>query len=468
MQIRLVNIIPKWQSGETNFDSEPSITVNPANPNQIVITAFTPETARPVTTGPYFFSNDNGSTWALNSVIPGGTPELGTRDISIRFGGNSGVIYAGILRADSSMQMNILRKANFSGPGLMTILVDRRNVDQPWVEAITRDNKDIVYVSSNDTSQRLISGHTASVDISMDAANLPPPAGFTAIARVESRNTAQLPDSSGNQDGPSVRTAIHSSGVIYCAFLGWRVFGSPNVSDVVIVRDDNWASGPAKFEDLIDLTDGKAGQRVVTNVPIAPLGTTLGTQRIGSSLTIAVDPTNSKRVYIAWCDGLASSSSPYTLHVRRSDDSGQSWTEDLISVANATNPGVAVNTSGVVGLLYQELVNINGDNRWRTHFIHSTDHFTNVAADTVLADVLDSAEGATHSVIIGDYSNLIAILNDFYGVFSAYNEPDLSNFPVGVKYLRNHDFSTKRLLDISNSMVVPPSVDPYFVHCRMD
>jgi hypothetical protein len=346
MQIRLINIIPKSRSGETNFDSEPSITVNPANPNQIVITAFTPDIAQPVSTGPYFFSTDNGSTWALNSVIPGGTSDLGTKDISVRFGGKSGVLYAGILRGDSDLRFNILRKTNFSGPGLMTILVDRSDVDQPWVEATTRGTKDIVYISSNDFRSQT-SGRTASVDLSLDAANLPPPAGFTSTARLESRTTT-------GQDGPSVRTAIHSSGVIYCAFLGWRTDNdsAPNVeSDVVVVRDDNWASGPTKFQDLTDSTDGKAGQLVVTNVPIARLGTNLGTQRVGSSLTIAVDPTDSKRVYIAWCDGLASSSSPYTLHVRRSDDSGQSWTGDLFSVANTTNPGVAVNTSGVVGLL---------------------------------------------------------------------------------------------------------------------
>ena len=265
-----------------------------------------------------------------------------------------------------------------------------------------------------------------------------------------------------------MRTAIHSSGVIYCAFLGWRAFDSSGVkSDIVVVRDDNWASGPQKFQDLIDSTDGRAGQRVVSNVPIASLGRKLGTQRVGSSLSIAVDPTDSRRIYVAWCDGLASSSFPYTLHIRRSDDSGQNWTGDLFSLANTTNPGLAVNSSGVVGALYQELVNKNGDNRWRTHFVLSTDHFTNIT-DTVLADVLDSAEGATTTVIIGDYSNLVAIGNDFYGVFSAYNEPDLSNFPVGVTYLRNHDFNTKTLLNTNNSAVVSPSVDPYFVHCRME
>ena len=82
------------------------------------------------------------------------------------------------------------------------------------------------------------------------------------------------------------------------------------------------------------------------------------------------------------------------------------------------------------------------------NFVYSTDQFTNVAADTVLANVLDSDEGATTSVIRGDYTGLLAVEKDFYGVFSAYNEPDLSNFPVGVTYLRNHDFNTKRLFNV--------------------
>src|SRR6266496_5866323 len=142
MAIRVINIIPQFLSGETNFDSEPSITANPSNPQQIVISSFTPDTAATVTTGPYFFSNDGGTTWAQNSVIPGGTSFFGTKDISIRFGGSSGVLYAGVLRGDSSLRMNILRKANFSGPGLMAVLVDRTQEDQPWVEAATHSGTD--------------------------------------------------------------------------------------------------------------------------------------------------------------------------------------------------------------------------------------------------------------------------------------------------------------------------------------
>jgi hypothetical protein len=133
------------------------------------------------TTGPYFFSTDGGQTWSMNSVIPGGTATFGTKDISVRFGGSSGVLYAGILRGDSSLRLNILRKPNFSGPGLMTILVDRLNEDQPWVQAATVLGPggtlvDRVFVSSNDVSQRTTTGHTASVDVSEDAATAPAPA----------------------------------------------------------------------------------------------------------------------------------------------------------------------------------------------------------------------------------------------------------------------------------------------------
>ena len=44
MAANVVNIIPQNMSAETNFDAEPSIAVNPANPQEIVISTFTPDT----------------------------------------------------------------------------------------------------------------------------------------------------------------------------------------------------------------------------------------------------------------------------------------------------------------------------------------------------------------------------------------------------------------------------------------
>ncbi len=471
MPLRVINVVPQDRSAETNYDSEPSIAVNPSNPGQIVVSAFTPDPGVPgvpVTTGPYYYSTDGGTTWDQNSVIPGGTAAFGTRDISIRFGPSSGVLYAGILRGDGG-GMNILRKANLTNPDLMEILLARTPEDQPWVEVAAQAGTDRVYVASNDQTQ-WPNGRTASVDFSLDAATAVAPAGFTTTARLETRASAALPGGVGNQDGPSVRVAIHPSGVLYGVFLGWRTFGTggaANVTDIVVVRDDNWASGPTQFQALVDPLptapnpgDGVVGMRVARGVNIAPLGTLVGTQRIGSSLAIAVDQRDSQRVYIAWCDGLATTASPYTMRVRRSDDGGQTWTGDLLTRANATNPGLAVNSQGGIALLYQEFVTVAGTGRWQTHLLRSIDRFATIFSDTMLADVLDSSVGAMINVIIGDYENVVAVGRDFYGVFSAQNAPVLANFPAGVTYGRNADFTRQTLLAVDNTTpVMGVSVD---------
>jgi hypothetical protein len=63
--------------------------------------------------------------------------------------------------------------------------------------------------------------------------------------------------------------------------------------------------------------------------------------------------------------------------------------------------------------------------------------------------------------LIGDYVGVIAIGNNFYGVFCGNNTPDLANFPNGIVYQRNADFNTHTLLDLANNPV-PASIDPFF------
>ncbi len=310
MPISVVNLIPNSLSNETNRDSEPNLAVNPANPLEMAASAFTPDPLN-AGNGPIFVSTDGGATWVLNVVLPGGNR---TVDVTLRFGGSSGVLYAGILRLDTT-DMNLLRKAGGSGtPGLMEILVSRSNEDQPWVEAETVPSGpavglDRVYVGHNDFNATPAS---ATVEASLDAATAAPPAGFTAD-RGEVRGTL-------GQDGPSIRPAIHPDGIVYAAYFGWRVTSAGNpTGDVVVVRDDNWASGAMPFTAIKDPSDGLAGVLVATGVTF-PFNNLLGTQRVGSQLAIAVDPRDSDTVYVAWGDGASGAS--YTLHLRRSSDGG--------------------------------------------------------------------------------------------------------------------------------------------------
>jgi hypothetical protein len=227
------------------------------------------------------------------------------------------------------------------------------------------------------------------------------------------------------------------------------------------MRDDAW--GGNAFGDLVDAGDGIAGRRVVSGVIVPPVGTLLGTQRVSSRIAIAVDPRNSRRVYLAWCDGAVTAASPFTLHVRRSDDGGANWSADLRTIANVTNPCLAVNVQGVVALMYQQLVTVAGANRWNTVFERSTDRFVTVATTSILANTPPGV-GFGAAGDLGDFCNLIAVGKDFYGSFCAVNAPLNANFPSGVTFLRNADFATGNLRNFANTANVATSVDPFFVH----
>jgi hypothetical protein len=448
MHVKVVNMTPHALSGEDNMDSEPSIAVNPSNPLEMAASAFTPD---PMSSGsgPLYISTDGGDTWSLNVILPGGNL---TNDITLRFASHSNTLYAGILRA-GTMDLNVLRKTNFIAPGLMTVLLNKTDDDQPYIEATTEAGTDRVFLGENDWNH---TPHSSTVDVSLHAAP-PPPSNFSD-ARLEQRPTI-------GEDAPSTRPAIHRSGTIYAAYLAWRSIGSGVCNtDVVVARDDHWASGPSRFMDLLDPGDSLPGMRVAQGVPIPWLGTLLGHQRIGSSLSIAVDPRDHRTVYLAWADG--NDATHYTIHVRRSTDSGATWSNDVRAVVQATNPQLAINEDGDVAFLYQRLHNAGSGNRWQTHVeITEREHTFSTFDDVVLADIPDdNGTGPTLNPTnpLGDYAGLIAVGRTFYGVFCGNNTPDPGNFPCGVRYQRNHDFTTHQLFDVSGLNPVIASYDPFF------
>jgi hypothetical protein len=454
MNVIIVNMIPQSMSGETNQDSEPNLAVNPANPQDLVATAFTPAPLGG-SFAPVYVSTDGGSTWSLNTIVPG-NGFAGTDDITVAFGTSGGVLYAGTLNG-TTVDLNILRTAAFTSSTPMTVLEDRASEDQPWTVAITAavggGTQDRVYVGNNDFNQP--AGATATVDLSTDAATAPPPAGF-APHGVEHRATA-------GQDGPPVRLAAHSDGTIYAAFERWAsATGFPNFTfDVVVTRDDSWGSAAAPFGALVDSGDHVIGQRVATN-RFAKWNDIMGQERIGADLTIAVDPANSSNVWLGWCDRVGGvSGTDWTLHVSHSTDRGQTWSADVRTITNAKNPGLAVNSSGRLGLLYQQFTGTN----WVTSLELTSDAWSTAATTVALHTASASTPVATFQPYNGDYLRLLAVGADFYGVFCGNNTPASANFPNGVIYQRNANWATQTLLSTDNVTPVAVSIDPFFFHC---
>src|SRR5258708_4722591 len=263
---------------------------------------------------------------------------------------------------------------------------------------------------------------------------------------IEARNTAC-------QDGFAEVPAANEDGTVYAAFLhDWN--GTPRL---VVVRDDNWGIGGSPFTALkapSDLVDG----RFVTAGLTLPSGK-MGQSRLGASnVSIAVNPGNSDRVYVAYGDSGGFNSE--TIHVRRSIDRGQNWSNDLLTVTNAMNPEVAINDIGIVGVLYQSVV----AGKWETRFVISkTPAATTFGTSTLLASQSAATPAFTYWPYIGDYASLVAADNSFVGMFSASNYPDKANFMNGVQYQREVNWTTHKLYtNAAHTVEVPPSIDPFF------
>jgi len=284
--IKVVNLIPASLSGETNQDSEPFLAVQTVNPQIMVASAFTPNPFSASGNAPVYVSEDGGFTWVLSAITP---VQRMTCDIThaMPTGENHprGDLHAGTLACAASITLDESESNDVSSSAVMNVQSTRGNVDQPFVRALGISNSDHIYVGLNDFNQP--NGHTATVDVSVDGG-----ATYKSIP-IEMRKTA-------GQDGPSVRPAVAADNTVYAAFFGWRKFnGTVATSDVVVVRDDTGGTAPNPFQALKDPSDKLPGRIVVKRVSIpwsnAP---TLGQERIGSTLSIAVDPNNSSTVYV--------------------------------------------------------------------------------------------------------------------------------------------------------------------------
>jgi hypothetical protein len=464
-QVRLVNMVPNSRSGETNQDSEPTITVDPLNRNRMAGSAFTWDnltgTSMTTATAPIYVSKNNGNTWTLAFIVPSKVgAAFPTGDINITFGaslsgapGHATWLYGGTLSsATSGRPMTVLRAQNAYGTAVMTTLDTRTgNVDQPHAIALTAmTGEDKLYVGFNNGFGCVApGGRSATVDTSQNAKIAAPTLTTTTI---EARDTAC-------QDGFAQVPAAHLDGTVYAAFIhDWS--GSPRM---VVVRDDNWGIGPTAFQALTDPSDGKAG-RFIAPAMTLPAGE-MGQNRLGASnVSIAVDPRDSDRVYVAWGDSGGPNSE--TIHVRRSLNRGVDWsTSDLLAVTNAMNPQIAINDVGTVGVLYQQVVSGN----WETHFVRTVDPDSSVfdTPGVLLAKQSASTPTATFWPYIGDYASLVSAGRNFVGMFSTSNYPDKANFLKGVKYQREVDWSTHKLYtNAAHTTEVSPSIDPFFFEAK--
>ena len=273
--VTVVDLIPNTNSNEANDDSEPNLAVNPANPQQMAASAFTPDSSGAVNAQPIFLSQDGGQTWTESSIIPVNANNTcpATCDITLRFGGASSILYIGWLDGNISVfpatvEYSVGRATPFPTPPTSVTVLE--NIpestsfrDQPYTQATTvmgdpagGSGNDRVYIGSNDASKN---PKGATVDQSLDVATAAPPAGLSADL-LEVRTNC-------GSDGPPIRPSMHPDGTVYALFSSWTTCSATStVADTVLTRDDSW--GRNGYSALLDSGDSKAGVKVAPGVPV--------------------------------------------------------------------------------------------------------------------------------------------------------------------------------------------------------
>jgi hypothetical protein len=475
-------MIPPMFGNETSWNPEPTLAVHPTNRGLLAASAFLlgTDVCEGTAISPILVSRDTGATWSIVCVLPTpGLTGMPPSDVVLRWGGGGRRLYAAFIWSlpDHPQSLQLFATDSVFAPRPMQLLMGHDLVDQPDLLVIDRKGHDRV----------MVSGSYKNVDSTPQTAAIlwaDDPRPGTQFTRIGLEHRVI-----GGQNF-AVRLAAHPSGRVFAMYDAVpAVLDTSNTTflDFVVSRDDSSGAGRNPFEALREkprpsspsicpIGDGLPGVRVVRCRPFAydafgASGDVFGFQRrLPVLMSVAADPTDRRgnTVYVAWAD--SSSSDHQRVTVASSRDGGQRWTP-LLSIPNATNPSVAVDDSGRLGFLFQQLAVDSVANRWVTRLLVTRDDMKH-AREYVLAST--PALGALVRVqpYIGDWVELHARGSEFLGVFSAANIPDTANFPNGVVYQRRVSFANGRLLarrpvtgSVSGAQIAP-SIDPFFFSVR--
>jgi hypothetical protein len=452
--IRLVDIIPNNDSGESAQNSEPSLAVDPLDPTQIIAGVFGDST------NPYFKTTDGGATWLGYGGLHHSDKSLAwSQDGSaaltatlVDVGGNNAEIrtYSGtIAGSDFGLPINTFNPSH--------------DLDQPWIRTGPSSH---VYVAYNDLSAS--AGKTASVLVSTTGGT-----GYTAVTLDRVGGSA----AGAEQDDPAVRLAVNGNRV-YAVFDRWTntvengANGQRYTSDLVIVRSDNGGA-----DGFTAVGAGGNGVTAATHIGVfsdvqnTPL--TIGQERIaGGDIAIAVDPSNANHVVVVYTDAPgADGAGVVQLVVTESFDGGTTWAQKFTTPSSTRSgqPGVAILANGAIGLLYDNYDPATDE--LSQHLVTTTNDFVGTR-DTILATESNATPVFQFDPYLGDFFDLTAIGDTFYGIFSASNgdngtDAQFTNVSFQRNFTGTPGTSNFQLTD-TNGSPVGFSIDPLVFSFQLD
>lgn len=429
-----------------NFnDGEPSIAINPQNPDEIVLEAFSGGWGA---NAPLWHSTDGGSTWSKLFTLPippgdgsaPGCPCDQNPDYGRANNMSSTFLTANIF---SGTTTNPASAAAFNyflsgGNAVRTNSVGVNNVDQPWL-LVNRDNaiaaQDNVFVGYDDFSG------APNMRVAVALGTNPP--NFV--------RDNQSGVSGGGFVNPGHRLAVDPrNGWVYSLFQQ-RTGGTANAHAINYMLNRSIDGGvtwtlngsiPGIVVVNANSTQGFApsttfdGSGNCTSDNAFKFGTV--NALFGGVEHATVDPNNGD-VYYVYGNRDGGTGNNRLSIIRLTDNGGGGLTigapHFVTGQVQAALPSVAVNANGVIGVLYTQFDGLSGGGipMFSAHLAMSEDHGVTFT-DTVLENFLSSANnnGACKQRVLGDYQQVKAVGNTFYGVFTG------NGIPFGRPFA-NHD-----------------------------
>ncbi|MGC1321970.1 MAG: hypothetical protein WA849_07300 [Candidatus Udaeobacter sp.] len=419
------NTDPNLTNTDTFNDGETSIAVNPESPGEIVMTAFSGSWGA---NAPVWHSTDGGSIWTKQFTVPappgiaaGGCPcdqalDYGRNDQmsgTFLISGNGGFdVFSGTsTNPASSAAWNWLVTAGVTQMTNNLVPSSFGNTDQPWL-LVNRDPTTATQDNVNAAYDDFSGGPDMRVAVSYGV----DPPNFT------------VDNQSGTSTGgvnPGHRLAVDPrNGFVYSLFqrcVG-NCGGDPKNIDFMLNRSTD---GGATWT-----LNGMAGGIIVANADSTQPTPKFGTVNalLGGVDHATVDPNNGDVYYVYGNrDGGTGND---RLAIRRIQDNGGGGVtvgpENFVTgQVEAAIPSVAVLSNGTVGVFYYTFDGLSGGiPSFSAHLAQSSDHgvtFTDQVLLTFLSSATDN--GDSRQRVLGDYMQMKAVSNCFFGSFTGNGVP---------------------------------------------
>jgi hypothetical protein len=427
----LVDIATDTTDPFNRADSEPSIAVDPSNPRNISVVAFSGRWRVNLVNAPVWQSTDGGSTWKFQAIVPpppSSDFSGGPGDQKIAYDASGNLFVAVLAQSDAGGNLDwIYRTPDPGSPPCLMIPGSPPCLTPGAAYGDDQEQLEVDQVPGSPCSGRLYSPWLDT------KAN--PQRSHVAWSIDQGQNMNDVAVGATTFNNRTTRIALARDGKVYVVYklqqgtIPGTAPGQQNAAFVVQRSDDcgqTWnalGSSPVKVhpQDTVQTffadpaTHNGWGAR--DNVARAT----------SSDAWIAIDP-SSGDVYVAHVSVDASNFGQ--IYVARSTDNGQHWSETRVTdgTAHSAYPEIAVADNGTIGVLYIDFFVPPGpSNAWFRHrFTRSFDkggYWTDQILQTMDPATLyvgtgDSKALWTDHFLWGDYEGLTAVGDTFYGVFT--------------------------------------------------